>query len=66
MGFEFYPNGDYYYGEFVNDRKEGVGRFYYKSDNNRIYEGEWLKDERNGQGYLIDPIEKVIIKGNWR
>lgn len=66
VGFLHYPNGDYYYGEFINDKKEGVVRQYYKSDGDKIYEGEWSKDERNGEGYLINSCEGFIVKGNWR
>lgn len=52
-----YPNGDYYHGEFINDKREGVGRYYASSENNCIYEGTWAKDEKSGEGYLIDSVK---------
>ena len=65
VGIALASNGNYYHGEFINGKKEGVGRHYTKSDET-IYEGGWGKDERNGEGYLIEPKKGEIIKGYWR
>ena len=32
----------------------------------QIYEGNWIKDEKSGEGYLIDPKEQTITKAYWR
>lgn len=34
-------NGDVYDGYWLNDKKEGPGRFYYKASG-KMYEGEWV------------------------
>jgi hypothetical protein len=31
---------------------------FYGSDGDKIYEGSWSKDERHGDGYLIDPVKE--------
>ena len=38
----------------------------YFSDNNKMFEGEWIKDERNGEGFLADSKEKTLTEGWWR
>ena len=64
VGFLTHANGDYYYGEFLNDRKEGVGRQFFKSDGDKVYEGQWQKDLRHGEGALIE--RDRILQGVWR
>lgn len=36
-------NGDRYEGHWLDDKKEGPGRYYYRSTN-KVYEGEWVDD----------------------
>ena len=44
-----YKDGKYE-GEFVNDKREGKGIFYYIKGNK--YEGEWKNDKRHGKGKM--------------
>jgi hypothetical protein len=37
-----YKNGDYYVGEWKDNKKHGLGKLF---KNNKIYEGRWNKDE---------------------
>jgi hypothetical protein len=48
-----YSNGDFYMGEWVDDRKEGRGLFV--SHDMSKYEGEWKAGVMDGFGKLIDP-----------
>lgn len=38
-----------YYGEIVNGRRHGMGVMIYNND--RVYEGHWECDYKQGQGY---------------
>lgn len=43
-----FPSGSYYEGNFVMNKKEGYGEYYYKIGNFfEKYEGEWLNDMKN-------------------
>ena len=46
-----------YEGDFVNDKKEGKGK-YIEEDGN-YYDGEWANDKKNGKGQYI--IRMVIF-----
>ncbi len=51
--FHIYPvkeftNGGIYTGEWLNKKRHGFGKFYYKDEN--FYVGQWENDERSGQG----------------
>jgi len=46
----FYPNGDSFEGEFVNNLREGQGIYVSKAGHR--YEGGWKKDQREGNGSL--------------
>ena len=66
-----YSNRDYYHGEWVNDKREGVGRLFMQNEEKLgggsfIYEGHWVKDQMSGEGFLINLKEETITKGNWR
>ena len=62
LGTACYANNEYYYGEWVNGKREGVGRwikFYMYYDDDKVsdraytvhmYLGEWAGDLPNGEG----------------
>ena len=64
LNFRYYKNGDYYNGEWEEDRKEGMGTMFY-SDTQEVYEGEWMGDVRAGMGKLMLPNGQ-IIESSWR
>ena len=39
--------GDVYMGQYLNDKRNGKGRYDWKSTGN-TYDGEWVLDERTG------------------
>ena len=43
LGVQSFANGNRYEGHWLNDKKEGPGRFFYRSTN-KVYEGEWVDD----------------------
>ena len=49
-GLYKWPDGGEYYGDYVNNIKEGYGRF--KWNNGKIYEGEFKKGKPSGFGKL--------------
>jgi len=52
-GFEYHASGEYYEGNFVQDKKCGKGMLY-NSDNVAVYSGDWENGARNGHGtYLL-------------
>ena len=42
-------NDAIYRGQLVGGKREGMGVMVYRK--NRVYEGEWFNDVRNGKGY---------------
>jgi hypothetical protein len=48
---------DFYEGQYVDDLKEGYGRYIWWSGN--YYEGEWKNDCMEGKG------KKVYLNGNY-
>ena len=65
-GVKTWPNGDRYEGDFVDDRKEGVGAYSFgrgPSAGER-YDGEWLADRRHGYGDYRWPTGDVY-RGPW-
>ena len=81
-GVAAYMDGYYYYGDFVNDLREGSGiwiRAVYSDTSamgSSIYDGEWLNDMPNGKGtvtsnYYADRVSsggmtKQIISGSYK
>ena len=41
-------NNNIYEGDYINDKKHGLGVFTWASEN--IYKGDYKDDERNGNG----------------
>ena len=58
-----YNNEDYYYGDILNNKKEGKGFYYYKKDDIKYY-GDWKNDIREGNGYEINKNGKY--EGEWK
>ena len=54
----FYSNGDKYDGEWMNDLKQGDGKYVWK--NGSRYEGEWLDDLMDGLGTYFDETGNKI------
>lgn len=54
-------NGDYYIGEWKNDKNDGIG-IYVHSDKSR-YEGEWKEDYLHGKGREIWADESAYFEG---
>ena len=42
-----FPNGDVYKGNWVNNVRQGKGKYFFKGG---IYDGEWKDNEMNGYG----------------
>ena len=62
-GVLYASNGDYYEGEFVNEKKEGYGVLVYK--NGTRYEGVLKNNKHHGYGKLIQLDGEVFI-GEWK
>ena len=59
-----YPSGNLYEGDFVDDRKQGYGIFYFA--NGSRYEGQWHMGEKHGQGTMYNADGSVNFKGEYR
>ena len=64
VGKIIYVSSNEYQGEFVRGLKSGKGRFHYAS-NDSIYEGDWLKDLKNGYG-IQNWINGAKYDGYWK
>ncbi len=55
--------GDRYEGQFVNNKLNGQGVFYYK-EAGLVYNGSWLDNKRNGFGVLTvaNTGQKLIMR----
>jgi hypothetical protein len=53
-GILIYKNGDRYYGNFENGKKNKLGIFYFKK-NGAKYEGQWANNKMNGCGKYYYP-----------
>ena len=45
-----YANGDFYIGDFFQNKKHGTGEQYWTYG--KIYKGEWVDDKREGEGVI--------------
>ena len=66
-GVLLYNNGDKYYGNFKNGKKDGIGVFFFK--NGSKYLGEWIKNKMDGYGiyhYINGAIYEGYFKENKR
>ncbi len=62
-GYYKWSNGDWYEGDFSQDKRTGKGSYHWA--NGEKYEGEWLNDKRSGKGTLYDKDNKIIFDGIW-
>lgn len=53
-----------YYGERINDMKEGKGQYYYL--NGDIYDGEWKYDKKHGYGVYTFLDKGSKYEGTWK
>ena len=59
-GLYKWPDGGEYYGDYVNNIKEGNGRF--KWVNGKIFEGQFKKGRPDGLGKLITGNKEVNVE----
>jgi hypothetical protein len=59
-GFYKWPDGGEYYGDYVNNIKEGNGRF--KWVNGKIFEGQFKKGKPNGFGKLKTATRELDVE----
>jgi hypothetical protein len=52
-GYQFYPNGDFYEGDFVQSQPHGRGKQIYSNGN--FYEGDFVQSKPHGKGKKIYP-----------
>ena len=62
-GIQYSQNGDYYIGEFLNNKKNGNGISILK--NGTRYEGSFKNNKHDGYGKLIQ-IDGEIFAGEWK
>ena len=53
-----------FYGDRVNDMKEGTGQYYYL--NGDTYDGEWKRDKKHGHGTYMFFNKGNKYEGSWR
>ena len=61
-----YPNKDVYLGFMMDDKRHGLGKLTYisqESSGKIFYSGEWKQDKRHGQGALVS--DTMIQSGKW-
>ena len=67
-GILIYKNGDRYYGNFENGKKNKIGIYYFKKSGGK-YQGEWEDNKMNGYGKYFYPngtIYEGFFKNNKR
>ena len=68
-GIYYYPNGDFYEGQWRKGIKEGLGCYFFKETGAK-YLGMWKNGKMNGQGQQITPtyrfhgiwIDNIVLK----
>jgi hypothetical protein len=61
-GSIYYTNGDFYFGQWIDYKKQGDGFMVYA--NSTIYNGDWVDDKKEGIGFLLF-TNKTFTKGQW-
>ena len=64
-GILYYPSGDYYVGDFKEDKKEGFGMFYTEETKNYII-GQFSNDMINGLGIYHFINKGDLYKGEFK
>ena len=57
-----WPYGEYYIGEWVDNKREGQGEHHYRDES--VYKGNWENNVRAGEGKLIK-FGKTKHNGYW-
>jgi len=57
-----YVNGEVYEGEYVDERRHGIGEYHYLDGS--IYEGEFFKNKRQGFG-IVTRDDGSLYEGEW-
>ena len=63
VGIYSWPDGREYEGEYLNDKKEGYGRYVWPG-NQKVYEGQWKAGQQHGDGYFT-LISGKTRRGQW-
>jgi hypothetical protein len=58
-----WPDGREYFGQYVDNLKEGEGLFHWPDG--RMYDGQWRKGLRNGTARFLDP-DGIEYEGQWK
>ena len=60
FGLYIWKSGNFYKGEFFNDKREGYGEMYWT--NGTYYKGAWKEGVQNGEGELVNifKLKKVL------
>ena len=61
FGYYFYSNKEYYFGNFVNGKREGIGTYQYKDG--ICYKGQWKNNKKNGEGIIKNFNNKWEFNG---
>ena len=64
-GILYYPDGDYYLGDFKKDKKEGFGMYYQNETKNYII-GQFSNNKINGLGIYHFVEEGNLYKGEFK
>ena len=59
----YYPNGDKYEGDFINNKAEGNGKYIMKDG--IYYIGQFKNYLRNGKGIMYYPNGKIMYEGDY-
>ena len=59
-----YVNGDWYEGDWVNDKRHGKGNRFYENGNLK-YEGDWVNDRSEGKGKEYYENGGLEYEGDW-
>ena len=63
-GFMLYKNDEIkYYGDYINDKRAGKGKFYW--ENGSYYIGEWANDLKHGKGKLFYKNGNIQYEGDF-
>lgn len=64
IGQAIFPNGDMYVGEYMENRRHGIGTYVWGGEGN-MYIGSWVNGQRAGWGRMVFADGGRYL-GNWR